>query len=152
MMLKKTCLLALTGLFIVISITACSSDSQPSPSQEPEITYRISQVDVSYSGSGKGIDITAVGSSLTATLWSHHSAGSEWELTGISNPAVVEQTGYQHVVPDEGMSCEKTTGGPGKEIWTFSAIGKGESNIILEYRTKREGKTIETLTIVVVVK
>ena len=137
---------------MVSFLFACSSDSQPSPSQESEITYRISQVDVSYSGSGRGIDITTVGSSLTATLWSHHSAGSEWELTGISNPAVLEQTGYQHAFSDEGMGCEKTTGGPGKEIWTFTAIGKGESNITLEYRTKSSGKTIETLALAVVVK
>src|SRR4030042_1800807 len=99
---------------------ACSSDSQPSPSQEPAITYGISHVNVSYSGSGKGIDITTVGSSLTATLWSHHSAGSEWELTGISNPVVVEQTGYQYEISDEGIGCDKTMGGHGKEIWTFS--------------------------------
>ena len=151
-MLKKTCLLALTVLFLTFYITACSSNSQPSPLQEPAITYRISQVDVSYSGSGKGINITTVGSSLTATLWSHHSAGVEWELTGISNPVVLEQTGYQYIISDEGMGCEKTTGGAGKEIWTFSAIGKGESSIILEYRTKREGRTIETLVLDVIVK
>jgi hypothetical protein len=118
-MLKKMCVLALTVLFVTFSITACSSDSQPSPSQEPAITYRISKVDVSYSGSGKGIDIATVGPSLIATLWSHHSAGSEWELTAISNPVVVEQTGYQYIIPDEGISCDKTTGGSGKEIRAF---------------------------------
>lgn len=151
-MLKKTGLLIMIVLFVTASITACSSDSQPSPSQEPEITYRISQVDVSYSGSGKGIDITTVGSSLTATLWSHHSAGSEWELTGISNPAVLERISYQYEISDEGIGCDKKVGRPGKEIWTFSAIGKGESSIILEYRTKREGRTIETLVLDVIVK
>jgi predicted secreted protein len=151
-MLKKICVLALIGLFMTFSITACSSDSQPSPSQEPGITYRISQVDVSYSGSGKGIDIATVGSSLTATLWSNHSSGAEWELTGISNPAVLVQTDQQYEISDEGLGCEKKTGTPGKEIWTFQAIGKGESNIILEYRHRRDGRTIETLALAVVVK
>ena len=151
-MLKKTCVLALTGLFMTFSISACSSDSQPSPSQESEINYRISELDVSYSGSGKGIDITTVGSSLAATLWSNHSSGAEWKLSGMSNPAVLEQTGYRFEISNEGIGCEKTTGTPGKEIWTFSAIGKGESNIILEYRHRRDCRTIETLALAVVVK
>jgi predicted secreted protein len=151
-MQKKTCVLALTVLFMTFSITACSSDSQPSPSKEPAITYEISQVDVSYSGSGKGIDITTVGSTLTATLWSNHSSGAEWELTGISNPAVLEQIGYQYEISDEDLGCEKKTGIPGKEIWTFRAIDNGETNITLEYRTKRDSKTLETLAIAVVVK
>ena len=151
-MLKKTCVLALTGLFMTFSISACSSDSQPSPSQESEINYRISELDVSYSGSGKGIDITTVGSSLTATLWSNHSSGAEWKLSGMSNPAVLEQTGYRFEISNEGIGCEKTTGTPGKEIWTFSVIGKGESNIILEYRHRRDCRTIETLALAVVVK
>ena len=137
---------------MVSFLFACSLDSQPSPSQESEITYRISQVDVSYSGSGKGIDITTVGSSLTTTLWSNHSSGAEWELTGISNPTVLEQTGQRYEISDEGLGCEKKTGTSGKEIWTFRAIGKGESNITLEYRSKSSSKTIETLVLAVVVK
>ena len=37
-MLKKACLLVLIGLFVTVPIIACSSDSQPSPSQESTVT------------------------------------------------------------------------------------------------------------------
>jgi len=143
------------GVIITLSpfLFACSPSSELPPSQEPTAYYGISQVDVSYSGAGKGIDIIAVDSSLIVTLWSHPSSGVKWELIEISNSTVLEQVDHQFEVSDKGIGCWKKVGGPGKEIWTFNAIDEGESTITLKYREIREnGKTIETLVLTVIVK
>ena len=87
------------------------------------------------------------------TLWSHPSSGVRWELIEISNPAVLEHAGDQFEVSDEGIGCSRQTGASGKEIWTFNALGEGETNITLEYReVSSTHKTIETLVLAVIVE
>jgi len=152
-MKSRSIIICCTIITMLPFLFACSSSSQLPLSQEPTAHYEISQVDVSYSGAGKDIDISAVGSSLIVTLWSHPSSGVRWELIEISNPTVLEQVDHQFEVSDKGIGWWKKVGGPGKEIWTFNALDDGESNITLKYREIREnGKTIETLVLTVIAK
>lgn len=105
-------------------------------------------VDASYSG--KEVEL-GVGGSLVVTLESNPgSTGFEWELTEISDEAVLQQVDQRYEPPEE----EGMVGAPGKEIWTFKGLKKGESSISMEYSQPWEGgtKAAETFELTVVVK
>jgi inhibitor of cysteine peptidase len=105
-------------------------------------------VDASYSG--KEVEL-GVGGSLIVTLESSPgSTGFQWELTKISDETVLQQVDQRYEPPeDEGM-----VGAPGKEIWTFKALKKGESSISMEYSQPWEGgtKAAETFELTVLVR
>lgn len=105
-------------------------------------------VDASYSG--KEVEL-GVGGSLIVTLESNPaSTGFEWELKGISDETVLQKVDQKYEPPEQsGM-----VGAPGKEIWTFKGLKKGESSISMEYSQPWEGgtKAAETFQLTVVVK
>jgi inhibitor of cysteine peptidase len=121
---------------ILLCLLACASAPQ-------EVS-----VDASYSG--KEVEL-GVGGSLIVTLESSPgSTGFEWELTKISDETVLQQVDQRYEPPeDEGM-----VGAPGKEIWTFKALKKGESSISMEYSQPWEGgtKAAETFELTVLVR
>jgi inhibitor of cysteine peptidase len=103
-------------------------------------------VDASYSG--EQLELAIEDPYLTVTLPSNPgSTGFEWELTGITDETVIELTGYQFVPPAD----TALLGAPGKEIWTFKAVGEGESTVSMEYSQPWENgtKAAETLTLAV---
>ena len=74
----------------------------------------------------------AVDDSLTVTLCSNPSTGFQWsESAQISDQTVLQQTAYELVPPADGLLLAPGT--PGKEIWTFQALKKGESTVSMEY-------------------
>jgi inhibitor of cysteine peptidase len=105
-------------------------------------------VDASYSG--KEVEL-GVGGSLIVTLESSPgSTGFQWELTKISDETVLQQVDQRYEPPeDEGM-----VGAPGKEIWTFKALKKGQSSLSMEYSQPWEGgtKAAETFELTVLVR
>jgi len=103
-------------------------------------------VDESYSGKEVAL---AVGGSLIVTLDSNASTGFEWELTGISDEAVLGLEGSEFQPPED----TGVVGAPGKEIWTFNALTIGDSSISMEYSQPWEGgtKAAETFDLTVVV-
>ena len=105
-------------------------------------------VDASYSG--KEVKL-GVGGSLMVTLESNPaSTGFQWELKEISDGTVLQQVGQKYEAP-EGAGV---VGAPGKEIWTFKALKKGQSSISMEYSQPWEGgtKAGETFDLTVAVK
>jgi len=107
------------------------------------------EVSVDESYSGKEVAL-AVGGSLIVTLDSNATTGFEWELTEISDEAVLGLESSEFQPPED----TGVVGAPGKEIWTFNALKKGESCISMEYSQPWEGgtKAAETFDLTVVVK
>lgn len=83
------------------------------------------------------IEVTVDGS-FTVTLCSNPSTGFQWsESAQISDQTILQQTAYEFVPPTDGLLL--APGIPGKEIWTFQALKKGESTISMEYSQSWEG-------------
>ena len=108
------------------------------------------QVSVDASYSGKTVEL-GVGGSLIVTLESNPgSTGFQWGSADISDETVLQQVDQRYEAPEEGSMI----GAPGKEIWTFKGLKKGESSISMEYSQPWEGgtKAAETFELTVVVK
>jgi len=93
------------------------------------------------------------GDSFTVTLCSNPTTGFMWsESAQIGDQTVLQQTEHKFEAP-------KTTeppieGAPGKEVWTFQALNKGETTVSMEYSRPWEGgeKGNWTFNLTVVVK
>jgi inhibitor of cysteine peptidase len=133
--MKLKPILICTIAAILLCLVACASAPQ-------EVS-----VDASYSGKEAEL---GVGGSLIVTLESNPaSTGFQWELTENSDETVLQRVDQRYEPPEEGGMV----GAPGKEIWTFKALKKGESSISLEYSQPWEGgtKAAETFELTVVV-
>ena len=90
----------------------------------------------------------AVGDIITIELCSNPTTGFQWEYetTGIT---VLQETDHE-IIP----SGSDKTGAPGKDIWTFEAIGKGETELSMEYSRPWEGgeKTEWTYSLTVTIE
>jgi len=96
----------------------------------------------------------AVDGSLTVTLCSNPSTGFEWESARISDQTVLQQVDHKFEAPEATGDGPPPPGAPGKEVWTFQALKKGESTISMEYSRPWEGgeKAEWTFVLTVVVK
>jgi predicted secreted protein len=83
------------------------------------------------------------------TLPSNASTGFRWELTGISDKAVIAQDGVSEYVLPENSTV---VGAYGKEIWTFKPLQRGTSIISLAYSQPWAGGTKKEWTITIEVK
>ena len=91
------------------------------------------------------------GSVITVTLGSNPTTGFSWgETAKIANPAVLEQTSTQFVAPDG----KGIVGAPGNQVWTFKALQKGTTTVVMEYSQPWEGgtKAAKTFVLTVLVK
>ncbi len=71
-----------------------------------------------------------VGEELTVTLGSNPTTGYQWlEDAEISDESIVQQTSHKFVGP----GIDKPPGTSGEEVWTFEALQRGTSTILLEY-------------------
>ncbi len=134
--MKSKLILTCAVVAIMLGLLACAQAPQ-------EVS-----VDASYSG--KTVEL-GVGGSLIVTLESNPgSTGFEWGSAEISDETVLQQVDQRYEAPEEGSMI----GAPGKEIWTFKGLKKGESSISMEYSQPWEGgtKAAETFELTVVVK
>ena len=110
------------------------------------------QVSVDSSYSGKEVEIAA-GGSLTVTLESNQTTGFQWELTTISDQAVLEKVDQKYVAPEATQNGAPVVGAPGEEVWTFKALQKGKSTISMGYSRPWESvPPAKTFTLTVTVK
>ena len=69
-----------------------------------------------------------VGQEFTVTLASNATTGYHWELAAPLDEAVVKLVNSEYRTPET-----SALGAPGQEIWTFQAVGKGQTVINLKY-------------------
>jgi len=71
-----------------------------------------------------------VGGELTVTLGSNPTTGHQWlEEAKISDETIIRQVSHMFVGP----GIEKPPGTSGEEVWTFEALQRGTTTILLEY-------------------
>ena len=95
----------------------------------------------------------AAGDSFTVTLCSNPTTGFIWsESAQISDQTVLQQTDHKFEAPKR--TDPPIEGAPGKEVWTFKALNKGEATVSMEYSRPWEGgeKGTWTFNLTVVVK
>ncbi|MCI5196900.1 MAG: hypothetical protein D3919_11880 [Candidatus Electrothrix sp. AW5] len=84
-------------------------------------------------------DITvAVGDEFTLSLCSNATTGYRWpEQADISDTEAIQQIGHAYIAPP--IKNPPVMGAPGKEVWTFKAMKKGQNTVYLEYGQPWEG-------------
>ena len=137
--------LILTCIMVAILLTLCACSSEVA-------------VDASYDGKEVKVPIDG---SLIVTLESNPTTGFKWQyeeevkdtlhiLTGIPDETVLALVGQKFVAPEAGAP----PGTGGEEVWTFKAVGKGATELSLEYSQPWEGgtKAAKTFVLTVVVE
>ncbi len=72
--------------------------------------------------------IIPAGNEFTLTLESNRTTGYQWQLAGAPDETLVQLVGNKYELPDT-----RLIGAGGREVWTFKAVGKGRTEIHLEY-------------------
>lgn len=126
----------LTPLFLltVFLLAACSgtSDSTDSPkANDPDETIEVK-----------------VGEEFTITLETNPNTGLHWEVAVELDPTILDVNNVRKdFVPDSDRSDS-----PGKDVWTFKAIGPGETTITLGYYRGLSDVASRTLVFKIIVK
>ena len=99
------------------------------------------------------VEITP-GELFTVTLCSNPTTGHQWQSPQITDQTVLEQVDHKFEAPEHKGDRPPPPGTPGKEVWTFKALKKGEATISMEYSQPWEGglKATWTFILTVVVK
>ena len=93
------------------------------------------QMAVGASYNNKEVNVK-VGDVLAVTLESNPTTGYKWQVKGISDKAVLENTGSEFIAGGAGAHGAGT---PGKEVWIFKALKEGKSTLTMEYLRSWEG-------------
>ena len=142
--------LILVGIVVaaLLSLVACSSAAEQAQ-VSVDIDDFMEQKHIS-----KEVEV-AVDGSLTVTLCSNPTTGFLWsESADISDQTVLEQTGHEYIAPEGEGDEPPAPGTAGKEVWTFTALKKGMTEVSMEYGRPWEGgeKAEWTFVLTVVVK
>ncbi|MFZ5878145.1 MAG: protease inhibitor I42 family protein [Chloroflexota bacterium] len=97
-------------LVLVVLLTACSSSQAKPQPTNPEAAIEAD-----------------AGKEFTLVLESNPTTGYHWEIVGDLDGAVVEFVGQEY----QSTSQPGLAGGGGLDIWTFKAVGAGETTITL---------------------
>lgn len=152
-MKSKLILMGVT-IIILLSLCACSPASK-------QVSVNVSWEDFRKEQHiSKEVEVPVDGS-LIVTLESNPTTGLKWQyeeevkdtlhiLTGIPDETVLALVGQKFVAPEAGAP----PGTGGEEVWTFKAVGKGTTELSLEYSQPWEGgtKAAKTFTLTIVVK
>jgi predicted secreted protein len=79
-----------------------------------------------------------VGETFTITLAANHTTGYAWTLAQPPDPQVAVSMGSVYPGPPAGSP----PGRGSQEVWTFRAVGTGETPLTLEYRRSFEPATV----------
>jgi len=140
--MKSKLILMIVMAAISLVLFACGSSSAPK------------MVSVDSSDSGKEVKVAA-GGSLQVILESNQTTGFQWELTSISAPTVLEKVDQKFITmpPDATKDGSPLVGAPGAEVWTFTALQKGNSTISMGYSRPWESvPPVKTFVLTVSVK
>jgi inhibitor of cysteine peptidase len=113
---------------LVLALVACSS-----PPKEASVEVSIDDF-MSQKNIGQQVEVP-VGGSLKVTLGSNRTTGFQWELTGIADPAVLQQDGESEYLSPAGS----VVGAGGREVWHFKALKSGTTTISMSYNRPWEG-------------
>jgi len=84
-------------------------------------------VNLTVKDDGRTVQVHA-GDTLVVTLDSNASTGFRWVLTGKPDPQVATLAGSKYIAPETTL-----IGAGGQEVWRFSTIGDGSTDLQLTY-------------------
>ena len=145
--MKSKLILICAMVAISLCLFACSSTTN-------EVSVEVSCNDFyNRQHISKQVVVAAEGS-FVVTLCSNPSTGREWEPPQVSDKTILSLTDHERVGPKTEGDRPTAPGTPGKEIWTFKALKKGETTISMEWSQPwEEGVKAEwTFDLTVVVK
>jgi len=80
--------------------------------------------------------VVAQGGVLTVTLGANATTGFSWSGDAtIGDPAILLQTETEYLSPKE----QGVVGASGAQVWTFDALEKGTTSVVMEYGRPWEG-------------
>ena len=83
--------------------------------------------------------IMDAGQEITIKLCSNPSTGFEWsETPENTHPSILFQAGHEFLIQNEN-GTPLPPGTPGQQVWTFSAVSAGQSQLYFEYSRNWEG-------------
>jgi len=144
---SKTAIAIILGIILVVGI-ACGGKSE-SPTPTPTPTPNEVNVDASFNGSETAL---AIGELLIVTLDSNNTTGYSWNLSAISDTAVIQKISDEYIAPEQ--TDPPLMGQGGQEVWTFEALAAGTATISMKYIRpwESEAEPAETFEITVNVK
>ena len=114
-------------------------------------TYKVSCVPrfttVNDSANGSTVTLDIYLGYLIVELESNPTTGYRWELTSISDPAVLDNYLHRYEAP-----TTEITGAAGKEVWGFRPLKTGNSTLNLEYKRPGSSDAAKTFSLTVKVK
>lgn len=128
----------------VLILGACSTSSTPAdPTSTPAPANPVEGTAApapgpTEAGAGEGevfddpdepIAVTT-GEAFALSVPANPSTGYEWALTTPPDPAMLRSTGHRYT-PDP--DAEGATGVGGTDLWTFTAVGPGQTSLTLTY-------------------
>ena len=123
---SKTAIAIILGMVLVVGI-ACGGKSE-SPTPTPTPTLNEVNVDASFNGSETAL---AIGELLIVTLDSNATTGFSWNLSAISDTAVIQKVSDEYIAPEQ--TDPPLMGQGGQEVWTFEALAAGTATISMKY-------------------
>lgn len=91
---------------------------------------------------------TVLGGELTVTLGSNPTLGYQWqEYVEIGDASMFKRVSHEFVAPKTDM-----LGTPNKEVWTFKALKRGTTTILLKYSRSWDGIGLWIVIITATVK
>ncbi len=97
---------------------------------------------------GSRFEVT-VGQQFSITLASNVTTGYHWELAEPLDEAMVQLVGSEYQAPET-----RRVGAGGQEVWTFRAVGPGQTSINLKYVRpwEKDVAPVRTATYVVIIQ
>jgi inhibitor of cysteine peptidase len=122
--------LLLVGILLVVG--GCTDEPVPPVEPVEPTGYSDISIPIGEFQNQPHIDVvmsTVLGGELTVTLGSNPTTGYQWsEDAEISDESIVGQTNHEFIAPET-----DEPGTPGEEVWTFKALKRGTTTILLEY-------------------
>ena len=128
----------ITSLILAIGLVGCTTISPPPPAPSPPVAetptwYSDISIPIGEFQNRQHIDVVMhamVGGELTVTLGSNPTTGYQWsEDAVIYDESIIKQISHAFVAP----GIDEPPGTPGEETWTFKALKRGTTTILLEY-------------------
>ena len=109
---------------MAVAVFACGGTAE----EEPTPTPSANKVNVGPSYNGSEVTL-AVGEQLIVTLDSNATTGFSWNLSEISDGAVIGKVSDEYISP----TGTPMMGQGGQEVWTFEALAAGTADISMIY-------------------
>lgn len=138
-------------LAVLVLMAGLAGGAAACTNGDSDATELPDKLSVDASHTGTTVEIAA-GGSLTVTLDSNVTTGFQWQLVGNTDEAVLTLEDHQYQASEEAQAG--VVGAGGQEVWTFKAVGSGESTIDLEYSQPWEDgmNAVGTFVLTVVVE